>query len=295
MSSLLDLVRRHGEAHADGYGIARTDIPGLSTVHAAAPSELVHDISRPLACLVVQGGKRVTMGTRDFNFGTGDLLLITADVPTVSQVTRASAGEPYLSLVAELDPATVADLSLQMDGTIAADTDAVQVDPTEAEVAEAATRLMSLLERPAALPVLQASLMRELHYWLLAGRLGAAVRRIGWPGGHVERVSRAVAVRRARFAEPLPVESLAAVAGMSPSSFHQHFRSVTSLSPLQFQKQLRLIEARRLMREGRSASSAAFAVGYESVPQFTREYGRMFGSPPAKDAEAARLSAEAPT
>jgi AraC-like DNA-binding protein len=294
MSSLLDLVRRQGEAHADAYGIARTEILGLSTVHAAAPSELVHDISRPLACLVVQGGKRVTMGTRDFNFGAGDLLLITADVPTVSQVIRASAGEPYLSLVVELDPATIADLSLQMEGTTAADTDVVQVDPTEAEVTEAATRLMRLLDRPAALPVLQASLMRELHYWLLAGRHGAAVRRIGWPGGHVERVSRAVAVLRARFAEPLPVESLAAIAGMSPSSFHQHFRSVTSLSPLQLQKQLRLIEARRLMREGRSASSAAFSVGYESVPQFTREYGRMFGSPPAKDAEAARLSAEAP-
>jgi AraC-like DNA-binding protein len=291
MSSLLDLVRRHGEAHADSYGIARTGIPGLSTVHATAPSELVHDISRPLACLVVQGGKRVTMGTRDFSFGAADLLLITADVPTVSQVTRASADEPYLSLVVELDPGIVADLSLQMDGTAAADAEAVQVDPTGAEVAEAATRLMRLLDRPAAMPVLQASLMRELHYWLLAGRHGAAVRRIGWPGGHVERVSRAVAVLRARFAEPLPVESLAAVAGMSASSFHQHFRSVTSLSPLQFQKQLRLIEARRLMRgEGCSASSAAFAVGYESVPQFTREYGRMFGSPPARDAEAARLS-----
>jgi len=294
MSSLLDLVRRHGEAHADGHGIARTFIPGLSTVHATAPSELVHDISRPLACLVVQGGKRVTMGTRDFSFGPGASLLITADVPTVSQVTRASAAEPYLSLVVELDSVVIADLNLQMDGTAAAEADAVQVDPAEAEVTEAAIRLMRLLDRPAALPVLQASLMRELHYWLITGRHGAAVRRIGWPGGHVERVSRAVAVLRARFAEPLPVESLAAVAGMSPSSFHQHFRSVTSLSPRQFQKQLRLIEARRLMRgEGRPAGSAAFAVGYESVPQFTREYGRMFGLPPAKDAEAARLSSEA--
>jgi AraC-like DNA-binding protein len=296
MSGFLDLVRRHGEAQADGYGIARTNIPGLSTVHATTPSGLVHDISRPLACLVVQGGKRVTMGTRDFNFGAGDSLLITADVPTISQVTRASAAEPYLSLVVELDPAIITDLSLQMTGTAAADGEPVQVDPTEVEVTEAATRLMRLLDRPAALPVLQASLMRELHYWLLIGRHGTAVRRIGWLGGHVERVSRAVAVLRARFAEPLPVESLAAVAGMSPSSFHQHFRSVTSLSPLQFQKQLRLIEARRLMRgKGRSASSAAFAVGYESVSQFTREYARLFGLPPARDAEAARLSAGAQT
>jgi AraC-like DNA-binding protein len=295
MNSLLDLVRRHGATHADGYGMAHTDIPGLSTVYATAPSELVHDISRPLACLVVQGGKRVTMGTRDFNFGAGDLLLITADVPTVSQVTRASAVEPYLSLVIELDPCIIAELSLQMDRTAAPDGGAVQVDPVEREVTEAATRLMQLLDRPAALPVLRASLMRELHYWFLAGQHGAAIRRMGLPGGHVERVSRAVAMLRARFAEALPVETLAAVAGMSPSSFHQHFRSVTSLSPLQFQKQLRLIEARRLMRgEGCSAGSAAFAVGYESVPQFTREYGRMFGLPPARDAEAARLAAEAP-
>ncbi|WP_120010623.1 AraC family transcriptional regulator [Teichococcus vastitatis] len=293
MSSLLDLVRRHGEAHADGYGIARTDIPGLSTVHATMPSELAHDISRPLACLVVQGGKRVTMGRRDFNFGAGDSLLITADVPTISQITRASTAEPYLSLVVELDPGIVAELSLRTEGIAAAEGGAVQVDPTEAEVAEAASRLMHLLNRPAALPVLQASMLRELHYWLLTGRHGAAIRRIGLPDGHVERVSRVVAVLRARFAEPLPGETLATIAGMSPSSFHQHFRRVTSLSPLQFQKQLRLIEARRLMRgEGRSASSAAFAVGYESVPQFTREYGRMFGSSPARDTEAARLSAE---
>jgi len=210
-------------------------------------------------------------------------------------VTQASAAVPYMSLVVELDPAIIAELSLQMEGADAADASAVQADPTAAEVVEAATRMMRLLDRPAAVPVLGAALMRELHYWLLTGRHGAAVRRVGWPGGPVERVSRAVAVLRARYAEPLPVESLAAVAGMSPSSFHQHFRSVTSLSPLQFQKQLRLIAARRLMRgEGCSASSAAFAVGYESVPQFTREYGRMFGAPPARDAEAARLAAKAP-
>ena len=117
----------------------------------------------------------------------------------------------------------------------------------------------------------------------------AAIRRLGWPGSHAQRVARAVAVLRADFAQPLPVESLAALAGMSPSSFHQHFRAVTSLSPLQFQKQLRLIEARRLMlSEGVSASIAAFAVGYESVPQFTREYGRLFGLPPVRDTQAAR-------
>ncbi|WP_206668055.1 helix-turn-helix domain-containing protein [Teichococcus oryzae] len=136
---------------------------------------------------------------------------------------------------------------------------------------------------------------RELHFWFLAGRHGAAIRQLGWPGGHVQQVSRAVAMLRARFAEPLRVESLAATAGMSLSCFHQHFRSVTSFSPLHFQKQLCLIEARRLMMaEGHSPSGAAFAVGYESAPQFAREYSRMFGLPPARDARAARRCVEAP-
>ena len=153
-------------------------------------------------------------------------------------------------------------------------------------------RLMRLLDRPASVPMLHAQLVRELHYWLLAGRHGAMIRRLGRPESHAQRVGRAIAVLRAEFARPLPIERLAATAGMSRSSFHQHFRSLTSLSPLQFQKQLRLIEARRLMvSDGASASRAAFAVGYESVPQFTRDYGRMFGRTPVRDREAARVKA----
>lgn len=211
----------------------------------------------------------------------------------MSQVTRASGAAPYLSLVLDLDHAVIADLTVQMKIAPAAADGPVQVEPTDAEVADAALRLMRLLERPAAVPVLHAQLVRELHYWLLAGRHGAAIRRLGWPGGHAQRVGRAVAVLRAEFRQPLPVERLAATAGMSPSSFHHHFRAVTSLSPLQFQKQLRLIEARRLMMsEGMSASSAAFAVGYESVSQFAREYRRMFGMPPVKDTAALKSWAE---
>jgi len=158
-------------------------------------------------------------------------------------------------------------------------------------VAEAALRLMRLLDRPEAAPLLHTPLVRELHYWLLAGRHGATIRRLGWPGSHIHRVGRAVAVLRRDFAQPLPVEHLAALADMSPSSFHKNFRRVTSLSPLQFQKQLRLIEARRLMTgEGLSASNAAFRVGYESVSQFSREYRRLFGRPPATDRAQSRAA-----
>jgi AraC-like DNA-binding protein len=289
MDSLLDAVRRHALAHADANGIAPTPIPGLTAVRATAPSGLVYAISRPLACLVVQGAKQVTLGTQAFPFAAGDSLLITADVPTVSQITKASSGAPYLSLVLELDSTVIAELVAEMKAAPVGEIAPVRVEPTDAEVADAALRLMRLLDRPASVPVLQAQLVREMHYWLLAGRHGAAIRRLGWPDSHAQRVGRAVALLRTEFARPLRVEHLAAAAGMSPSSFHQHFRSVTSLSPLQFQKQLRLIEARRLMQaEGIAASRAAFEVGYESVPQFTREYGRLFGLPPVRDARQAR-------
>lgn len=289
---LLDAVRRYVDTHADAAGLAQTPIPGLTTIRSSAPGGLVHAISQPLVCLVLQGRKQVAMGAQRYSFGAGDSLLITADVPTISQITQASVDAPYLSLVLDLDLAVIAELALQMRALPNADTAPVRAAVTDAEVADAALRLMRLLERPESVPVLHAQRVRELHYWLLSGRHGAAIRRLGWPESQARRIARAVAVLRADFIRPLTVEHLASVAGMSPSSFHQHFRAVTSLSPLQFQKQLRLIEARRLMTAlGTPASSAAFAVGYESVPQFTREYGRMFGLPPGKDTDAARSSA----
>jgi AraC-like DNA-binding protein len=292
--TLLKAVRRYAEAFADPTGIARTPIAGLTTIRATAPSGLDYAISRPLVCLVLQGTKHVTMGNRAFTFSAGDSLLITADVPTVSQITRASIAAPYYSLVLDLDPAVIADLGVEMKAVPVADGAPVRHEPTDAEVIDVALRLMRLIERPASVPVLRTQLVREMHYWLLTGRHGAAIRRLGWPDGNVQRVARAVAVLRAEFAQPLRVERLAAVAGMSPSSFHQHFRTVTSLSPLQFQKQLRLIEARRLMlSDGVTSSSAAFAVGYQSVSQFTREYGRMFGSPPVRETKAARSNVQA--
>ncbi len=287
--TLLDAVRRYARVHAGPGGVAQTSIPGLTVIRALEPSGLDYAISRPLAGLVLQGSKRVMLGRETFDFTAGDSLLITGHVPTVSQVIHASAAEPYFSLVLDLDLKIVAELAVAMRPGPATQGPPVWIEPTDAEVADSALRLMRLLERPAALPVLQAQLLRELHYWLLVGKHGCAIRQLGWPDSHTQRVARAVALLRTEFTQPLPIERLAEVAGMSPSSFYQHFRAATSLSPRQFQKQLRLIEARRLMlAEDVSSSRAAFAVGYESVQQFTREYRRMFGLPPGKETEAVR-------
>lgn len=286
---LSQAVSRYAESLIHRDSVVQTPISGLSAERATEPGGLRSAITPPHICLVLQGGKQVTAGGRAFAAAAGESLLVTADVPMASQITHASAAEPYLSVTLELNLPVIADLSAQMGVVSLGGHVPVRVDSTDAEVADVALRLVRLLERPEAVPLLQASLVRELHYWLLAGRHGAAIRRLGWPGSHAQRVARAVAVLRTDFAQPLPVESLAALAGMSPSSFHQHFKAETSLSPLQFQKQLRLLEARRLMQsEGASAGSAACAVGYESVPQFTREYGRLFGLPPVRDTNAVK-------
>jgi AraC-like DNA-binding protein len=286
---MLEAARRYTEAHADANGVAQTPIPGLTLIRQTAPTALQYAINKPLVAMVLQGSKRVTMGSSTFDFGAGESLLITADVPTVSQITRANISVPYFSLVVDLDPAVIESLVVDMGSVpFTADTP-VRVDSTEADVADSALRLMRLLDRPGSLPVLQAQLIRELHFWLLSGRHGGAIRSLGVTGSHAQRVARAVALIRANFAKPLGVERLAEAAGMSVSAFHEHFRAVTSLTPLQFQKQLRLIEARRMMlADGEMISNAAYAVGYESVTQFTREYGRMFGLPPARDMKATR-------
>ncbi|AZO00855.1 AraC family transcriptional regulator [Mesorhizobium sp. M9A.F.Ca.ET.002.03.1.2] len=286
---LLKHARRYADAHADQVGVAATPVDGLVILRETAPTMLQYAVSKPLVALVLQGGKRVTMGSRTFDFGAGDSLLITTDVPTVSQITTASRVLPYYSLVLELDPSVIAGLVGQI-GSLPFEADQpVRVDPTETEVADAALRLLRLLNRPDTLAVLGSQLVRELHYWLLSGRHGGAIRALGVTDSHAQRIARAVAMLRRHYAEPIKVEALAEVAGMSLSAFHVHFRTITSLSPLQFQKQLRLIEARRrMLAEGEAVSDAAYGVGYESVPQFTREYSRMFGQPPGRDIRQAR-------
>jgi AraC-like DNA-binding protein len=287
--ALRDAISRYTEAYADPYGIARAPIPGMNAVRTTGIGELQHRLYRPLICLVVQGAKQVTTASRTLRFQAGDSMLLTADVPTVSQITKASPYAPYLSFALYLDPAVIAELSVEMKAVPIDAGEPIRLQPTESEIADTALRMMRVLDRPASVPVLQTQLIREMHYWLLAGRHGPAIRHLGFPDSHAQRIARAIEVIRSDYASALPVERLAAVAGMSPSTFHHHFRAVTSLTPLQFLKQFRLIEARRLMlADGARPSDAAYAVGYESVPQFTREYRRLFGLPPVRETEEAR-------
>jgi AraC-like DNA-binding protein len=293
-SPLFDVAARFAQAHADRDGVARTPIPGVTVIRETLPGALQYAINRPLVALVLQGRKRVAMGATTLELGAGDSLLIASDVPTVSTISAASLAAPYVAIVFDLDLGVLEALVGEIGAAPSATGHPVHVDPTAADVADCALRLMSLLERPASLAVLQAQLLRELHFWLLTGRHGGAIRALGVVDSHARRIGRAVARIRQDFAQALHVDELARVAGMSVSTFHEHFRAVTSLTPIQLQKQLRLIEARRrLLWEGAAVVQAAHGVGYESVPQFTRDFGRLFGQPPAREVRAAKARLQA--
>ena len=286
-------VRRYADAHADKDGLTVMPLQGVGAMRAFAPTGIVKSIYKPLVCLILQGAKHVTVGLDTYEFAAGQSAIVRADVPVVSRIVRASRAEPYLALAIELDTAVLFDLGAQLGGSDSPGpaAPAVLVDDTDAAVADCALRLVRLLNRTEAIPLLRPSIMRELHYWLLAGWHGRAVRSLARPDGAAHRIARAVAVLRGEFDRLLRVERLAEAAGMSASSFHHHFRAVTSLSPMPFQKQLRLIEARQqMLSDGLSASRAAFAVGYGSVTQFTREYSRMFGLPPGRDRSESRAA-----
>ncbi|HHR0680284.1 TPA: AraC family transcriptional regulator N-terminal domain-containing protein [Klebsiella aerogenes] len=285
------MARKYADAHLNKEGVATTPIPGVFILSETAPSMLQFAITKPLLALVLQGRKRVTMGSHTFDFGMGESLLVTMDVPTVSQVITASAATPYYSFVVELDAAVITELVGDMDKLEASPDLPVRVDQIEEDVAETALHLLKLLDRPHALKMLGRQLVRELHYWLLSGRYGKSMRALGNTDSHARRIARAVDIIRAKYDQSLRIKTLADAAGMSISVFHKHFRNVTTLTPLQFQKQLRLVEARKLMLvQGAAISTAAHRVGYESVTQFTREYSRMFGQPPARSIRDARES-----
>lgn len=224
-----------------------------------------------------------------FRFQRGRFLIVSIDLPITSHVLEASPDKPFLSLALDLDPDLVFGL-LQGMGPApepAPSGPGIHLSEGTPELLDAFLRLLRCLEAPADADVLGPMLRREITYRLLRTEYGPLVRQLGVAGSRVQRIAKAVARLRERFDEPLRIEDLARLVNMSPSSFHKHFKEITTLSPLQFQKELRLQEARRLLRvEGLDAATAAFRVGYESPSHFSREYARHFGQPPIRDIRA---------
>ena len=276
----------------------KTSVSGLSVMRFDASHGLEHEVYASVFCLVVQGAKQVTTGGGACDYVAGQALVVSVDMPVVSHVTRASRKEPYLALAMNLEPSLLHELASQVAIKEFRDHQPepiLSIEKTGEDLIDCAARLIGLAVRPEAEPILRPGIVREMHYLLLSGRLGTKLRRLAQPDSHVQRIAWAVALLRRESSQPLPIDALAAVAMMSPSSFHQHFKAVTSYSPLQFQKQIRLLEAHRLMvSDDVTARTAAFAVGYESTPQFTRDYSKHFGSPPRREIKASRHAANGP-
>ncbi len=297
MNLLKQAVQAYAKRHANSDGLVLTPVTGLSMMSVDTPAGDLQSIYKPMVCLVLQGAKRMTVGLQQRVLSAGQSAIVSADMPVVGRIVQASHSEPYLAVAVELDMVIMRELAAHMGSAHAQRSSAMQTlfaEDTEAEVMDCASRLMKLLDRPDSAPLLRPGIMRELHYWLLSGPHGAALREIADPDSYASRLADAIAILRAEYTSRVPVEQLATEAGMSLSSFHKHFKHMTSLTPGQYQQRLRLIEARRLMLdEGCSASNAAFEVGYESVSQFTREYGRLFQAPPKRDALRLLKSSEA--
>lgn len=264
-----------------------TAIPGLSLYRREAPTEPTSGMYEPSVCLVAQGAKRVVLGDDAYVYDARHYLITSVHLPTVVQVTSASPEEPYLGLRLTLDRRQVsqlmADSHLPSPRTQQSTRGMATAKVTPALLA-AFQRLVDLLAEPEAIPMLAPTVQREIIYRLLVGDLGARLRQVALAGSQSHQIARAIDWLKVNFAKPLRIEDLATEARMSRSTFHHRFRAMTALSPLQFQKRLRLNEARRLMLAERlDASTAAFQVGYESPSQFSREYNRLFGAPPLRD------------
>lgn len=292
--TLAAIVERYTGAHG-GEGHVVTPIKGFSFIRSDLRKQPAHIIFKPVLCVVVQGAKRSTFGGKRFDYSAGQALVVSVEMPGLSRVIRATPAEPYLSAVIEFDPALMREVMEAMPTPPALNGRVMQcafVTHFDGPMAECVLRLARLLDTPQAIPMLAPMILRELYYWLLAGPHGSDVAGMVLGNGHAQRVIKAIHALRDQFAETVRVEELAAIARMSPSAFHRQFKALTSLTPLQYQKQLRLLEARHLMMAGlANAETAAYQVGYESPSQFSREYARMFGAPPRRDVVALTATA----
>jgi AraC-like DNA-binding protein len=281
-------------------GIARsdgdytTDIPALSLHRRKAPTEPLHCIYSLGLGVVAQGGKQVSLGGEVIDYGPGQSMLTTIDLPVVSHVARASINEPFLGLMLTLDSRHIVQMASEMEFPQLPRDSAyrrISIETLDKALVDALVRLVELLDEPALIPRLAPLIQQEIIIRLLSGPHGPQLRHLAAVGSPSQQIAKAVAWLKQNFTQALQVDELAARAHMSPSTFRQHFRAITGTSPLQYQKQLRLQEARQLMlSQNIDAVSASGLVGYESASQFSREYSRLFGAPPQRDVRRMRLT-----
>ena len=289
LSDLAQAVKRYTDAQ-NGQSPFKTAIAGLTILRSNHEKRPNHLIFQPALCITVQGAKSAMFGAQRFEYGAGQALVVSVEMPGFGTVLDASPSEPFLGIILEFDLTILREVVDEMEAPPAASpkvSKGVCVADFDGPLADCALRMVRLLDIPKAIPMLYPAIMREVCYWLLTGPQGGDVVKMTLANSHTQRVVTAIHTLRDRFAEPVRIEELASIAQMSPSAFHRQFKAITSMTPLQYQKQLRLLEARRLMvSEAANVETAAFQVGYESPSQFSREYSRMFAMSPRRDVAA---------
>jgi len=283
LARLAGLLRAH--TPADGSFALR--VPGVHAIRASRPNaELVHGLQGPSLCIVAQGAKTVLLGSEAYSYDPSQMLVFSVDLPVSAQVTQATPSKPYLCFRLDLDPQRIAGLTLKVypDGAPRVDAQrGIWLARAGDAIVDAAARLLALMDEPAEAPLLAPLVIDEILVRLLRSPVGGRLAQIGQSDSGVQRIGRAVAWIRDHYDQPLTIDALAGMVHMSASTLHQHFKAVTAMSPLQYQKVLRLQEARRLLSTGLQASAAGARVGYASASQFSREYARLFGNAPTRD------------
>jgi AraC-like DNA-binding protein len=266
--------------------------PGLHFRRHSRPAERVYGFYAPAFCVIAQGSKDILLGKNIFRYDPAHYLVSTMELPLIGEVVEASSERPYLSFRLALEPSVVTTVMVESGLVHPRNNDnvqAVDVSPLDASLLDATVRLVRLIDTPDEYSMLAPLIVREIVYRLLTGAQGSRMRHLAAFGGHAHRMVRAVEKLRENFDKPLRIDDIARELGMSISGFHAHFRTVTAMSPLQFQKELRLQEARRLMlSENLDAAEAGYRVGYDDASHFSREYKRHFGKPPMRDVEGLR-------
>lgn len=274
---------------ASGAGNRRTEtgIPRVAMLQGKVPDHELAAVYDPMVNLILRGRKSMTIGDRTLDYDPASYFLMSIDLPAVGSIHAAETGEPYLALSLTIDPTVVAEVLASAPSLIGpfVRTGAFSVASVTPELLDAFVRMLRLIDNPSDIPVLAPGYEREILYRVLQGPHGGMLRDIAMPDTALSRMRQAIQWIRANFRGPMRVEALAEMVAMSASAFHRHFKAATAMSPLQFQKRIRLLHARTLLIAGASSAAAvAFEVGYESASQFSREYARFFGLPPTRDA-----------